>query len=200
MSPMQENRLDLIKKMCKGKRVLDVGCAGEMTSYGHPLWLHSQVCEVASSVLGIDNDPKRVNEIRRAGYNVVLEDAEDFNLNERFDVVLAGELIEHLSNPGKFLESAARHLRKGGKLVLTTPNLHDAYHLKEKFLHCRDSKKHVLGFTPGLLRNILERHRWNVKQMRLVTHEAVFSWKSKLFSRLLPPFLRDTIFCVAARD
>lgn len=197
---MQENRLDLIKKVCEGKSVLDVGCVGEMTPYGHPLWLHSQVCEVASSVLGIDNDLKRVNEIRRAGYKVVPADAEDFNLNESFDVVLAGELIEHLSNPGKFLESAAHHLRKGGKLVLTTPNLHAAYHLKEKFLHCRDSKKHVLGFTPGLLRNLLERSGWKVEQMRLVSHEAVSSWRGKLSSRLLPPFLRDTIFCVAARD
>lgn len=200
MGIMPENRLDLIKRACKGKRVLDVGCAGEETPYGHPLWLHGHICEVASSVLGIDNDPRSVAQIRRAGYNVVRADAEDFDLGEHFEVIVAGELIEHLSNPGKFLASAARHLSKRGKLVLTTPNLHSAFLLKEKFFHSKDSEKHALGFTPGLLRNLLEYNGWKVEQMRLVAHEAVSSWRGKLSARLLPSLLQVTIFCIAVRN
>jgi len=39
-----------------------------------------------------------------------------------FDLVHASHLIEHLNDPGAFLDEAARVLAPGGSLVLTTPN------------------------------------------------------------------------------
>lgn len=43
--------------------------------------------------------------------------------SEKFDVITAGEVIEHMINEGAFLEECRRVLKKGGILVLTTPNL-----------------------------------------------------------------------------
>lgn len=43
--------------------------------------------------------------------------------DEAYDVVTAGEVIEHMLDEGAFLEECRRALKKAGTLVLTTPNL-----------------------------------------------------------------------------
>ncbi|MGC9108445.1 MAG: class I SAM-dependent methyltransferase [Infirmifilum sp.] len=43
--------------------------------------------------------------------------------DERVDLVLALEFIEHLVNPDHMLREARRVLRSGGSLVISTPNL-----------------------------------------------------------------------------
>lgn len=45
---------------------------------------------------------------------------EDIPINY-FDVVFAGELIEHLDNPLELFRDAHKLLRKGGKFIITTP-------------------------------------------------------------------------------
>ena len=57
-----------------------------------------------------------------AGTTCVAADAEEFDLGRSFEVVWAGEIIEHLSCAGGFLDAARRHLEPGGRLVITTPN------------------------------------------------------------------------------
>jgi SAM-dependent methyltransferase len=47
--------------------------------------------------------------------------------NNRFDYVTAVEVIEHLENPWHFLRELSRVLKFGGKLYLTTPNVHALY-------------------------------------------------------------------------
>ncbi len=43
--------------------------------------------------------------------------------NEKFDLVLAQEIVEHLANCGNLLRESRRVLKGGGYLYLTTPNL-----------------------------------------------------------------------------
>jgi len=42
---------------------------------------------------------------------------------EAFEAIVAIEVIEHLENPTQFMRTAGRHLRPGGVLVFTTPNV-----------------------------------------------------------------------------
>jgi 2-polyprenyl-3-methyl-5-hydroxy-6-metoxy-1,4-benzoquinol methylase len=58
--------------------------------------------------------------------DVLVGDAETMELpfqEASFDVVLCGDLIEHLRDPGAFLERMRPVLRPTGRLVLTTPNV-----------------------------------------------------------------------------
>jgi len=41
---------------------------------------------------------------------------------ETFDVIITGELIEHIENPSKFLRGCLSILKDTGKLLITTPN------------------------------------------------------------------------------
>jgi 2-polyprenyl-3-methyl-5-hydroxy-6-metoxy-1,4-benzoquinol methylase len=122
-------REKFILKFCEGKKVLHLGCADwpyteERIKSG--TWLHSKITEVASECMGVDLDENTVFDLQnKHGINNVIqgnaEELGDLNL-DGFDVVVAGEIIEHLNNPGLFLESAKSVLIPDGKLLITTTN------------------------------------------------------------------------------
>lgn len=105
--------------MSEGKSVLDVGCG---TGYGAHL-----LSETASSVLAIDNSPDAIEYCRQNFIAPNLEfrvvDAASLNLDQKFDVVLSFQVIEHLPDPEAFLRSLREHTRPGGMVLVTTPNV-----------------------------------------------------------------------------
>lgn len=57
------------------------------------------------------------------GFDVRLTDAtSDTDIGERFQRVVIGDVIEHVSNPVALLEFAARHLSVDGLIMVSTPN------------------------------------------------------------------------------
>ncbi len=112
-------RGDKIRPFVEGRTVLDLGCA---SAFGRPDWMHAQLTNMASRVVGVDLDADVVPRICAEGYDVRQGDAENLDLGEQFDIVFAGELIEHLERFPDFFDSVRRHLTPGGKLILTTPN------------------------------------------------------------------------------
>lgn len=120
------DREKFILKTCVGKRVLHLGCAdapytAERLQSG--TWLHDKVTAVSAECLGVDMDRESIAWLQQTHgvTNIVYGNAEALDtLNDKFDVVLAGEIIEHLNNPGSFLESARSVLAPNGKLLITT--------------------------------------------------------------------------------
>jgi 2-polyprenyl-3-methyl-5-hydroxy-6-metoxy-1,4-benzoquinol methylase len=99
-------------------RVLDVGCS---TGY-----LARRLVERGATVVGIDVDEAAAAEARQICEQVLVGDVETMELpfsEASFDVVLCGDLIEHLRDPEAFLDRVRPVLRQGGRLVLTTPNI-----------------------------------------------------------------------------
>lgn len=122
-----DTRIREIIAKSRGPRVLDVGCVGQgvMDAPDSPLWLHGHLMGAFDDVWGIDLLPNRIAALRDAGVlNVFVADAQDYSLGYKFDTIIAGELIEHLPNPGAFLTCSARHLAPRGQIVLTTPYVH----------------------------------------------------------------------------
>ena len=66
--------------------------------------------------------------------------AEALPLAGRAEVVCAGELIEHLTDPLAFLAECNQALKPGGALILSTPNPH----------HAEELLKNLLGLKKGL--------------------------------------------------
>lgn len=128
-STFSGGRIGVLKRFAKDQKVLDVGCVSHNFGYasgGKGRWLHQHIVDAAAECVGTDYDEVGIKEMREAGYDVVHADITgDLSpLLERgpFDVVVAGEIIEHLPSPQLLLASARELLRPGGKLVLTTPN------------------------------------------------------------------------------
>lgn len=100
-----------------GRRVLDLGCG---TGYGT-----AELARHATEAVGVDIAPEAIDyasaQYRSARF--VLASAEDVPLHDAsFDVVVAFELIEHLSNWRALLEQTRRVLHPGGLFIVSTPN------------------------------------------------------------------------------
>jgi 2-polyprenyl-3-methyl-5-hydroxy-6-metoxy-1,4-benzoquinol methylase len=49
--------------------------------------------------------------------------AETFDLGRQFDLITSFQVIEHLYNPTAFVANCRKHLKPGGVVMITTPNL-----------------------------------------------------------------------------
>jgi len=106
-----KRRIQILTNECRDKTVLDVG----FRSMLDPLTI--SIINVAKSWYGIDESPEKPP---KTGYS--LGRFEETVLDERFDVVLLGEVLEHSDSPGAMIVSAKRHLKKGGAILFSTPN------------------------------------------------------------------------------
>ena len=105
-STFSGGRIGVLKRFAKDQKVLDVGCVSHNFGYasgGKGRWLHQHIVDAAAECVGTDYDEVGIKEMREAGYDVVHADITgDLSpLLERgpFDVVVAGEIIEHLPSP-----------------------------------------------------------------------------------------------------
>lgn len=188
-------RIELIKKYLKNKKVLDIGCIDHDAKFeSKENWLHKQMIAYAKEVSGIDYIKKDVQALQNKGYNIVYGNAEDFNLNKKFDVIVAAELIEHLFNPGSFLDSVKKHMHKDSILIITTPNvftLGNAFRIIRRIwkLEKIDNDEHVVWYDVQTLRNLLERKGLAVhKKFTFYPERYADIWN------LVPSNLRSKLF------
>jgi trans-aconitate methyltransferase len=130
--PAPVQRVAFIVERCVRRRVLDLGCYDEtaLSKRGTGHWLHERIAAVATSLLGVDNSPQLPAEGVSTGprARIVRADVQDFaairTAVERYgdvEVIVAGELIEHLPNSLAFLRALRQHF-PNKELVATTPN------------------------------------------------------------------------------
>jgi SAM-dependent methyltransferase len=172
--PPSNPYLRLLQPYVVGLDVLDIGSINhrfERSNAGRD-WMFSFLEAHARSVTGIDNAAAEVAKARAAGHDIIHADAETYRSDRLWDVVMAGDVIEHLSNPGRFLDSARANLRPGGRLVISTPN---TYALRELFwVLARFSNdtpvnaEHTCTFTPTTLNTLCARHGFTPEAMHYV--------------------------------
>jgi SAM-dependent methyltransferase len=145
-------RIELFRRYVggPGRRVLDLGCRdGALT----------QAYTTGNEVVGVDADRDALAEAAKLGIETQwadLDEALPFE-DESFDVVVAGELLEHLRDPARFASEVRRVLRRGGAFVASVPN---AFRLKNRlrFLIGRKPENdptHLHMFSPDELRELL---------------------------------------------
>ncbi len=135
-----------------GKEVLDYGC-------GTGSLCHVAI-ECGARPVGVEADPNARKAVRRAGLFPVYEGLETLQ-NDRggspFDFIFLWEVIEHLREPWRELAELRKLLRRGGRIVISTPN---ASGLKACLLRRRwgnyMNPTHFYYFAPGSLRLALE--------------------------------------------
>lgn len=140
--------------------VLDIGGARELYN-GESL--HRKLAEHVDECTGIDINEETIADF--PDYDIRHADAERFNLDRKFDIAVAGELIEHLDNPGLMLDKVFDHLNDGGKLILTTPYPWTFLRIKqavtgEPFV----VPDHVSWYCTETMENLLNRHGFKVVQ------------------------------------
>ena len=134
-----------------GRRVLDLGCRyGALTEY----------YTEGNDVTGVDIDREALEHAEaRLGIQALWADLDDplAFMDETFDVVVIGELLEHIREPKRLVDQTHRVLRPSGTLVGSTPN---GFRLKNRlrFLagrHPEDNPTHLHLFAPADIRSLL---------------------------------------------
>lgn len=100
-----------------GKKLLDVGCGIGTISL--------ELEKKGFRVTGVDFSEVGIDKCLEKGLNAILSDVDKDGLkfpDKSFDVVWAGDVIEHVFDPIFLLEEIARVLKDDGILLLTVPN------------------------------------------------------------------------------
>jgi 2-polyprenyl-3-methyl-5-hydroxy-6-metoxy-1,4-benzoquinol methylase len=130
------NKAEWILEKVKGSRVLHVGCtdwpltetrlkAGEL--------LHAQLCEVCEECVGVDMDREGIQELKK-----LMPEQEFHEMNAEkllegeavsdrtWDYIVAGDVVEHMDNPGMFFQCARKLIKPGGSILVTVPSTYSA--------------------------------------------------------------------------
>jgi len=169
-----------------GPTVLDLGCVQhDLSNVDSDDWLHGRLADEFDTVIGVDYLPDAVLELHMDGYDVCYANVETMDLDVEADTVVAGELIEHVANPGLMLERISEHIKTNGKLVLTTPNPWAAVHLRRLLTdNFSINEEHVAWYGPQTIRQLLQRYGFKVTEMTTTTrnHRGLTGLAQKLGS------------------
>jgi SAM-dependent methyltransferase len=172
------DRVPYLVERCRDQRVLHLGCTNSpytVESLADGSLLHNKLQGVAAELWGVDNDVDALRTLAaRGATNLVeadLEQLDKADLPEHFDVVLAGEIVEHLSNPGLFLTSVTQLMGPETRLVLTTTNAYCAMRFVRYALRGRGGRvepvhpDHVAYYSYATIRVLLVRHGLTIDRM-----------------------------------
>ena len=186
------HRIDVISNLVKDKEVLDLGVVDARVARGNAeerfyrscKILFCQLAEISPDIVGLDLDEGGVEALKKRGYNAVCGDVHVVDLNKKFDTIIAGEIIEHLDNPGQFLCNMFRHLKPGGRLVVSTPN---PFYAKQRGKIWRRGlpqvhEEHTCWFDPITLNHLLNRSGFTTLESYWINPSGQFfkTWPRKL--------------------
>ena len=147
-------------------KVLDVGCSGGLLAERMRAAGHYVVGVDTSEIVGVRG---RTDEFHLADLNRGLPPG----LDSDFDVIIAGDIIEHLVNPREALDQMRRHLRPGGELFVSVPNFGHWYPrgrvLVGAFGYDRRGildETHLHFFTRATLRRLVRAAEFDVLEER----------------------------------
>lgn len=184
----------ILKWIGKHKKVLDLGCYDGRDS--------ELILKQGNEVYGIERITEAAKTAREKGIIVSNIDLEknDWGLpNKFFDVILAGEIIEHILDTDQFLKKIYKHLKDDGILILTTPNLASFGRRlllligKNPFIEVSNKREvnnflpvgHVRYFVKGSLYKLLEYYGFNIVELTADSFN-IGLFHSKILAKFFP--------------
>ena len=186
MNSYINQEMEIIIPLIKNKSVLDIGCVDHSLERASKkgFWIHDFLKDNSKSVKGIDILEKEIRILRNKGYDVECQNAESFSFKKKFDVIFAGELIEHLSNVGLFLNRCKLHLKENGCLILTTPNAFSSkvvFQALGKYKNNPEvNSEHTNWYSPFTIKELLRRYGFEIEELCYVDSPAGNNWKKRI--------------------
>ena len=134
------NRVEFILSACKGKKVLDIGSSGFLRG------LLKEHC----TLTGLDRVP---------GSDIQCDVEKDELPDGEFDIIIAGEIIEHLSNPGVFLDKLKKYTCP---VIITVPNAFGDNSARTGIENV--NLEHVAWYSYHTLKSLVERHGYAIEE------------------------------------
>ena len=138
-------------------KILDIGCGGGLLS--------EPMCRMGAQVTGIDASEKNINiaKLHAKKDNLKIKyycaSPENFKTNDKFDVILNMEIVEHVQDVNFFLQSCSKLLKNHGIMFVATLNK-----TLKSFIFAIVGAEYVLKWLP------IGTHEWDkfIKPNKLV--------------------------------
>lgn len=178
----------VIRQVAKDcKMLLDVGCGSA--------FIAAHFCPKHIKVISLDiareNVRKALQKYNMDSHAALVADAYHLPFEDNsLDCIIASEIIEHTIDPSKFVQSLLSKVKKGGKLIISTP-------YKEKIayslcIHCNcktPHNAHLHSFDKEKIRHIVEPLPGKITDIRIVGNKLLLhSRLSMLLSHFGFPF------------
>lgn len=164
------DREAFILDLVRGKVVLDIGASGAM---------HTAIMCASEFCYGIEHpESPSVSDVL-SGEHIEFIDLDDIaRALPKFNdvrVIVCGEVIEHLSNPGHFL-ARLRAAYRGVPVIITVPNAYSSagYRWMERGIENVNSD-HVAWYSPMTLKTLLGRAGYSIREMHFYNGRPYFA-------------------------
>jgi len=166
-----------VRMIGPGQTVLECGCD---TGY-----VSKALVEIGCTVTGIELNPAAADAARAFCEDVFVTDLDGFDFllelgDRRFDVVLFGDVLEHLKDPWGVLRRARAVLNPDGRVVASIPNIAERnvvlnlllgqFEYRERGLL---DETHLRFFTAQSVRHLFEATGYVVTRIERIENEAV---------------------------
>ena len=173
-------REEYIVTKCRDRRVLDLGFMdAELTEekVRDGSHLHMILRKFSTSLAGIDIDRSRRDLLPPDDENYQLHfgDVEDPATyaplaGREFDVIVVGEILEHLNNPGLFLQAVRQVMSDQTHLIVTVPNAFRYHNLGFamkgiEMVH----PDHNFWYSPTTIQTLLNRNGYDIEELLAYT-------------------------------
>lgn len=140
-------RHEYLIKAATNKRILDIGASGPMSE---------RLQDVAAWYRGCDITPQETDNF----FQIDLDKANELPVKPDIDLIIAGEVIEHLSNAGHFLDLL---YPCGAQVILTTPNAYSVAGIANMKRGIESvNREHVAWYSYHTLKVLVERHGFKI--------------------------------------
>lgn len=192
-------KIATILDLCRDRRVLDIGCCDR----GAGVWLHGEIERVAARCYGVDTNYDVLEQLKLQGHDVGWVNIESHYTIPYVpftpDVIVLGDVIEHLNAPGQALANIRSQMAPDACLIITTPN---AFWWR-RFIWALFRREvvhpeHTCWYSLQTLRQLLHRHgfsivednltaprRWHVTGPFSLLDELIVSLSRRLCERLI---------------
>ena len=114
----KNNSFDKIKNLLpelKGKeKIIDIGCGHGSVSY--------ELIKKGFEVYGLEINDEALENLKSKGFKIIKKDiTQPLEINDRFDVVLLLDVLEHVFDPFGLLAEAKKITSKDGYIIISVP-------------------------------------------------------------------------------
>ena len=188
------NRKEYIINACKGKSVIHLGCTGGLLdessvneyiqNFDKLNDTHSKIASVAKKITGLDISEDKIEIMKKLNIPGNFEVGNlcdpELEINDKFEIILFANLIEHLDNIGIALENCINLMNDDSKLIITTVNAFTLERLiKLLFKYESNHIEHTCYFSYLTLKRILEMNNFKIDSFYFANNER------KKFSNLI---------------
>ncbi len=135
-------RFKYINKQIHGRDILDIG-----SDEGY---LHKLLKEK-----NLDKNFFTLDNTGNPNFKIDLDNPK--KINKKFDTIIAGEIIEHVESPIKFVKYCKSLLKNNGRIIITTPNAAGIQYIVNPgwCVYYKNYRGHTQAFTIDMIKRIL---------------------------------------------